>query len=669
MHAQIRYLRTVCLRCLGDSDPQIRWLGGALDNFLSQRCRSVDEALGLRFPRGGMPWWREEATRTRDAALRRLAALRCPSLAVTAQAREVHALSIRYAASAWRFDREREAMPAHYAGTAHEFPVAGLRIRCVHAHRPAAAAAYPAASDTDRFAGERVCYKGRMCHRRSTVTSMATRRQFLGAAGAAAAGAALEALLPAPATAATGWNAGRLAHVIPTASHDRFLIKTSFVEPLAGQPRLLVGDRSTPGIRGDSRGRFWRFDVAGLAPATAYTLQIADAGGRALCDPWPLKTFPAPDAPADRLRILAFTCSGGYDRVALGDQTIFLDNGDMIYWDIATALNKGEALAKAVRAAWTKVGMLDFGRPMLGAENEAVLQRIADYQIAGLYGTGLRSIPSFFLTDDHDLFENDEGTAELVTLPPTPARIAAARTVQRMYYPEFLRGAEVAESFGALRHGRLVEAVLYDAKRYVSLGGDDAGMVPTSTEAWLLERTARAATAHLIHVPSTPFGWSAGKLGEWYPDVARTDGTLGTGAAKPHWPSGWWRQHQRLVAALAAQRNRVPLVLQGDLHAAGYGIMRRSGSLDLANPVHLALTGPLGTGDIGFPSAYRGTKAQPSSRVALDELMPPVEKNGFTIVDVGEAAITLRVFTWRPPEPLAKIDSLAPSFVHELARR
>ncbi len=537
---------------------------------------------------------------------------------------------------------------------------------------------------------------------------MATRRAFLGSVTGAAASAALETLvLPAPTAAETSWNAGQLVHVIPTANHARFLIKTSFVEPLQTRPQLMVGDQATPGVRSDSHGRFWQFDVAALAPATVYRMQIVDAAGRALCDPWPLRTFPAPDAAAAKLRILAFTCGGGYDGLALGDKTIFLDmtarrrllakalsfqpdvvigNGDMIYWDIATALNKGDALAGVARAVWAKVGTLDFGLPMLGTDNEAVLRRIADHQIAGLYGTSLRSVPSFFLTDDHDLFENDEGTAQLLTLPPTPARVEAERAVQRMYYPEFLpdsnrspglegssapdRGAGLSEGFGTLRYGRLVEAVLYDTKRYVSLDGDDAGMMPPRTEDWLLERTAREDTTHFIHVPSTPFGWSAGKLGEWYPDIARKDGTLGTDAPKPYWPAGWWRQHQRLVAALSAQKKRVPLVLQGDLHVVGYGVMRRSGPLDLvANPVHMALTGPLGTGDIGFPSAYRGTRAQQSSLLAVDELMAPTERNGFTIVDLDETGITLRVFAWRPPERVEKIDSLEPLFAYDLPRK
>jgi hypothetical protein len=121
MQATIEQLRSICRRCLDDGDAQLRWLCGALDDFLSHRRRTVDEALGLRFPRGGIPWWREEATRKRDAALRELAARYYADKPVTAQERQVCTASARYAASTWRFDKRREAMPCHYAGTPYEW--------------------------------------------------------------------------------------------------------------------------------------------------------------------------------------------------------------------------------------------------------------------------------------------------------------------------------------------------------------------------------------------------------------------------------------------------------------------------------------------------------------------------------------------------------------------
>jgi hypothetical protein len=114
-------LRVACRRCLDGGDDQLVWLGRSLNEFLTKRCRSVDEALGLQAGRGGIPWWREEANRKRDAALRELAARHLADLSRTAQARQVRVLSARYAASAWRFDRAQESMPPHYAGTAHEW--------------------------------------------------------------------------------------------------------------------------------------------------------------------------------------------------------------------------------------------------------------------------------------------------------------------------------------------------------------------------------------------------------------------------------------------------------------------------------------------------------------------------------------------------------------------
>jgi hypothetical protein len=96
------------------------WLGTALQDFLSRRHRTVEEALGLRFAQGGVPWWREEAIRVRDAALRELGERFFPGLSPHAQARRIWTLATRYAASAWRFDRDRTRLPDGYRGTAKE---------------------------------------------------------------------------------------------------------------------------------------------------------------------------------------------------------------------------------------------------------------------------------------------------------------------------------------------------------------------------------------------------------------------------------------------------------------------------------------------------------------------------------------------------------------------
>src|SRR6185295_7602667 len=66
------------------------WLSAGIERFLGREARDLDGALGLIQAQGGIPWWREDAIRRRDAG------------------------------ATWRIDREHTAMPPHYAGTAQE---------------------------------------------------------------------------------------------------------------------------------------------------------------------------------------------------------------------------------------------------------------------------------------------------------------------------------------------------------------------------------------------------------------------------------------------------------------------------------------------------------------------------------------------------------------------
>lgn len=127
---EIEYLRRIADTCRAAAplDPELaRWLASGLDEFLAHRVRDVDEALGLRYGRGGMAWWKEEAVRRRNDAVRTLASHHFAGRAPAAQARAIHTASSRYGASAWRHDCERDAMPAHYRGTAHEHLYAAFR--------------------------------------------------------------------------------------------------------------------------------------------------------------------------------------------------------------------------------------------------------------------------------------------------------------------------------------------------------------------------------------------------------------------------------------------------------------------------------------------------------------------------------------------------------------
>jgi len=119
----IGIMRDISRRCLSNEPltaTQSRWLGASLTNFLDHRSPSLHEAFGLRFPKGGVSWWMEEAIRKRNAALRNLAEHHFYDLPASVQAERIATLANRYATSAWRHDCTRGAMPPHYRGTSKE---------------------------------------------------------------------------------------------------------------------------------------------------------------------------------------------------------------------------------------------------------------------------------------------------------------------------------------------------------------------------------------------------------------------------------------------------------------------------------------------------------------------------------------------------------------------
>ncbi len=313
---------------------------------------------------------------------------------------------------------------------------------------------------------------------------------------------------------------------------------------------------------------------------------------------------------------------------------------------------------------------------------------VARPQIVPVYGTDCRSIPVFFIRDDHDYFDNDDAEDTIVTCPPDHFMLAMARATQHLFYPEFLpdagrpaglpgssladRPEGAAESFGTLRYGLLAEFLLYDIRRSMTIAGPTAVYLDASVENWLKARMAEPGIAHVVNVPSNPPGWSAGKWGEWYPDVLDDKGdlTVAKPKPKPYWQSGWLKQHDRLLAAMAGMRARVPLVISGDLHAIGEGRIRRSGSLDFtANPVHAVLAGPISTGDLAWPSAARGIGPKVPKHLDVEERLAPIEENGFTLMDLTADKIALRFFRWNyRSQPVEAIDRLEPFRTSEIAR-
>lgn len=533
-----------------------------------------------------------------------------------------------------------------------------------------------------------------------------TRRNFVQSCAAAGALGALGLHRLAWSAGGGDWDEGQLKHLIPAANHERFLIKTSFKSELPFTPLLKVNGQAVNGFKTDNAGRFWRFDVGSLKPDTAYELQITDPAGKALCGTWPLKTFPAPDVRPEHLRILSYTCGGGFDSAPMHGKTTFLDmavrrrllargmshkpdiviaNGDHIYWDLTTSFAKinPEYMKKEM---WAKFGELDISVPMMHPKNAATFMKICDYQIAGLYGTSLRSTPSYFVTDDHDLFENDEYDAINVTLPTDTYGLLGAEQTQHLYYPEYLPDAnrpvwlpggdraglpaDTNMTFGTLRYGSLLEAVMYDCRRYVNYKGDHAQVLPQWVEDWLIKRTLTEDTAQFLHVPSLPFAYSSGKLGDWYPDLLAPElGKLVLYKEKPGWQRGWFGQHQRLIGAISAQQKRAPTIIQGDFHASSAGRIHRSGELELPRPVDVVLTGTLGTGDLVFPSAFRTVESKPSQLIGMEEALKITEKNGFSIIDITPEKMTFTMFMYRPPQDPAEIDTMKPVMVYEVPNK
>jgi hypothetical protein len=109
---------------------------------------------------------------------------------------------------------------------------------------------------------------------------MRNRRDFLLSTASAAVGLVPHFASANSAVAAAQWNAGDVIHLMPTANHQRLLIKASFKRPQLTPPNLGIAGRLIQGRMGDTLGFHWSFDAQGLSPARTYTLQIVDTRRR-----------------------------------------------------------------------------------------------------------------------------------------------------------------------------------------------------------------------------------------------------------------------------------------------------------------------------------------------------------------------------------------------------
>jgi len=491
-------------------------------------------------------------------------------------------------------------------------------------------------------------------------------------------------------SAEESWNSGDIQHILPLVSHRAFNIKVSFKKPCENPPLMEVGNEYVVGSQQDSLGRFWSFRLGGLLANTEYQLKLIDRTGAVLSDSWPLKTFPAPEEQPEHLRVISYTCAGGPDLPVLpGPRDAFkpiayrqrmldlmlekkpdlvIANGDHIYWDYKSWVeNIDSTLGQmAMRLFLNSYGSFDENLPVKGTENESTLLAIADEQIARLYGVRFRSTPVCFVTDDHDYFDNDDASPESVTFPPNEFHQSLRNLVQALYFPEFIveeslptdfpgykkeGGVELSTHFGSVKYGDLFSGVYYDCGGYLTLGEEAAGLIPASVEEWLLGKTLLEDSQHLMHVPSHPMGLTAGKWREWYPDLLKSEGTMIASVDRDDegnkylWQQGWWLQHQRILNALSSQEKRKPLIVSGDLHLLWSGRIHRSGDLNLSSsPVTVVISGPVGVGGLGWLSSVRGLSAATPKALVVEELMDPLECNGFTVLNFTREECQVELF-------------------------
>jgi len=528
------------------------------------------------------------------------------------------------------------------------------------------------------------------------------RRTFLAVSGAAtlAIGAGWEVFARAFGAADNldQWDADQVEHLLPTVDHQRIRLKVSLKQPQTAPPILAVGGNKVSAEAACLGGRHWVFDQTGLAPGATYQLELRDAEANFLCPAWQLRTFPAPDELPKQFRLLTYTCAGGPDffvdfrlnpaflpirirrkllRRAMDLQPdAIIANGDHIYWDRKS--RKAWGMGQSPMARWQS-GLFDPADSASGIHNRQVIQRGLGAQISGLYRTMMRSCPVFFMQDDHDFFDNDEVIDGQPLFPPGQFHREIAGLTQKMYYPELLQQPEhparwqnsdkISRYYGTLRFGKLFEGLMYSCRSEMKTGG--AGyFVPPDVERWLVRRLAESPSRFVLQFPSSPFLWTAGKWGEWYPDVLASNSHLSTAIAKPHWQKAWQQQHDRLLTAASQHAERRALTVSGDLHASAFGQIMQSGAADFAaNPPACLLPGAIGTGVPGWPSSFRGVAAAPSATLKAEEWVAPQERNGFSILDFTAHEVTVSMYGWHPSEGEHAIADLQPFHVKTLQRK
>ena len=477
----------------------------------------------------------------------------------------------------------------------------------------------------------------------------------------------------------------KVNHILASASHEKLAISVSLSKKTTKLQLMLDNKVIIKGIQKDRIGTNWQFISDKLSSDHSYKLQLISEGDP-IYKPWNLKTFPSPDAKVESVSIMAFTCAGGPEGFKISGKEFFkplkfrqkvfaeglsknpdfaISIGDHIYWDLrgenAPQVGRKNKLIKFFLGSYIGLVYGSFNRSekASSSKNEKVLKNIGNDQIASLYGTRFKSTPIFFIPDDHDYFENDDAEEKLVTFPADDFSKDAFKQMADLFYPPLLDtpDGQPKRKIGRIRYGNAFEGLIADCAGDMTLGDKKALLISKKNEEWLLSRIDQSKAKTLAFIPSHPFGYTAGKWREWYPDVVAEEGASGTvinellsgnkgslttEVNKYLWQEGWFFQHQRLIKAIS-ERKGSRFVFSGDIHAIGAVSIIKSGKLKLKNKLKSFLVGSVGSSSAGWPSFARGITAESPENLACESIYEVKEENGFTFFNISKDKVLAEI--------------------------
>ncbi len=482
-------------------------------------------------------------------------------------------------------------------------------------------------------------------------------------------------------------NNQKVNHILASASHEKLALCVSLSKHTSRLELVLDNKIIIKGVQTDRKGTNWQFISNKLLSNHSYKLQLMSEGN-SIYKPWNLKTFPSPGTKVENVSIMSFTCAGGPEGFKISGKEFFkpmkfrqkvfdeglsmnpdfaISIGDHIYWDLRgknlPQVGRKNKLIKFFLGSYISLVYGSFNRSgnASSLKNEKVLKRIGNEQIASLYGTRFKSTPVFFIPDDHDYFENDDAEEELVTFPADNFSKDIFKKMADLFYPPLLDtpDGQPKRKIGRIRYGDAFEGLMADCAGDMTLGNKNAVLISKQNEEWLLSRIDQSKAETLAFIPSHPFGYTAGKWREWYPDVVAEEGASGTvinellsgnkgslttEVNKYLWQEGWFLQHQRLIKAIS-QRKGSRFVFSGDIHAIGAVSIIKSGKLKLKTKLKTFLVGPVGSSSAGWPSFARGITAENPENLECESIYKIREENGFTFFSIDNNKVLADVIS------------------------